>query len=311
MNSYGDVKMGKIINNLKQTKFAQTYRIIKKSRFYFYPSKLYLSHVYKIVFGVNLNLENPQKFSEKLQWLKLYWHDELIEKCTDKYLVREYVKSKNLGHLLNKLIKVYDNVEDINLDELPEKFVLRATHGSGSNVICNNKDILNWEEKKKFLKKCMKRNYYWPSREWNYKRIKPRIVCEEYLVDSETNQLNDYKFFCFDGTPRFVQVDIDRFTNHKRNFYDSEWNKLPLVDELGNFEGYLPATNDQLDEMKHYASILSKSFPHVRADFYLANNNIYFGELTFFDGGGFTAFTPNEYDSIFGEMLKLPIVKKI
>ena len=170
--------------------------------------------------GREVDLENPIKFNDKLQWLKLNWHDPVATKCADKYEVREIIKEKIGEEYLNELIGVYESVDEINIDELPEKFVLKGTHGSGFNIICKDKNELNWDLEFKKMRRWLKNNYYLSNREWVYRDIKPRIICEKYLEEFETGELRDYKIFCFNGEPKVIEVDFDRFKNHKRNFYD-------------------------------------------------------------------------------------------
>lgn len=252
--------------------------------------------------GHKLNLSSPKRFTEKLQWLKLFYRSKEIEICTDKFTVRNYIIGKGYGDILNELIVAYDSVDEINIEELPEKFVLKLSHGSGWNIICKDKSKLNWFMYKLIIKSWMKQNLYIYGREWNYNNLKPKIIVEKY-IDSGDGQLTDYKFFCFNGKPYYVQVDRDRFKEHKQTYYDMEWNKLEMV------TGNVPVDEKcppKFEEMKKIAEDLSKPFPHVRIDFYNIEDKIYFGEFTYFDGSGFYNFKPDELDFVWGEKLKLP-----
>ena len=262
--------------------------------------------------GYELNLENPKTFNEKLQWLKLYYHDPLMTKCADKYLVREYIKETIGEEYLIPLIGVWNKVEDIDFDSLPNQFVLKVNWGSGQNIIVKDKSQLNIEEAKNQLRYWMlpTSNHYYYSYEWAYKNIKPKIICEKYIEQTDGN-LFDYKIFCFNGEPKYIQVDIDRFTNHKRCFYDINWNKLNFKTHI-LFEFYADEVKkpDNLNKMLSFCRILSKQFNHVRVDFYTIDNKLYFGELTFYHGNGIEQFSIEEWDYKFGELLKLPKEKR-
>jgi len=255
------------------------------------------------------DLKNPKSFNEKLQWLKLHWRDPKATQCADKYSVRHYVIEQGYGDILNNLLGVYDNVDDINFDSLPNKFVLKATHGSGMNIICKDKSKLDINNAKKMMMKWLKQNYYYHSFEWVYKDIRPRIVCEEFLEDSEYKDLIDYKFMCFNGEIRclFICSDRDNIAGLKVDFYDMDWKLMP-------FYRYYPNSGNKIekpegfDRMIEYAKILSRPFPFVRVDFYQVNGKIFFGELTFFPGSGMEYFKPELYDYRFGDWIKLPDV---
>ena len=252
--------------------------------------------------GHELNLANPTRFTEKLQWLKLFYRDDNIKVTTDKYTVREYLKNKGYEHILNDLIGAYDTPDDIDFNSLPDKFVLKLSHGSGWNIICKDKSRLNLPIYKLIIKSWMKQNLYIYGREWNYKDLEPKIIIEKYL-DNNDGQLTDYKFFCFNGKPHFVQIDHDRFSHHKQTYYDMNWRILNVQ------TGHETLTEDcpqNFEEMKSIATELSKPFPHVRIDFYNVNNKIYFGEFTYFDGSGFYTFEPDNTDFAWGKLLELP-----
>ena len=184
---------------MKRPKLIQeTFNFIRYKSFEKFP-KLTLKAEFRRHVGYSLNLNNPSTFNEKLQWLKLNWHDKNATICADKYEVRGFIKEKGLSHILNDLYGVYDNVDDIQIDELPEQFVMKVTHGCGQNLICTDKSKLNWEEEKKNFKKWMNISHYYKSLEWVYKDIKPRIIVEKLINTSDGKPPKDYKVFCFNG----------------------------------------------------------------------------------------------------------------
>ncbi|MCA1010723.1 ATP-grasp fold amidoligase family protein [Halobacillus halophilus] len=255
----------------------------------------------------DLDLDNPIKFNDKLQWLKLNWYNSLATQCADKYEVRKFVEEKIGKQYLNELYAVYDSVDQIEINKLPKSFVLKGTHGSGFNLICKNKDEINWKKSFKRMRKWMNKNYYWFNREWVYKDIKPRIICEKYLEEVDSNQLKDYKFFCFNGEPKLIQVDFDRYSNHKRNIYDLNWNLTDIEIVYPRDESQYIERPYNLELMIELSKTLSRDFPHVRVDFYVLNNNeIYFGELTFFHEAGVGRFNPPSSEEIMGNWLELP-----
>ncbi|WP_171025889.1 ATP-grasp fold amidoligase family protein [Clostridium sp. BSD2780061688st1 E8] len=260
--------------------------------------------------GMTLDLENPQTYNEKLQWMKVYWRDERVPICVDKYRVREYVKAKGLEHILIDLIGVYERVSQIDFDTLPQKFVLKANHGSGWNILCEDKDKLDRRATRLLLDRWLHDNYYYHGYEWVYKDIRPAIVCEAFLEDTSEGGLKDYKIFCFDGAPRLIQVDIDRAQNHRRNIYDLNWNYVPVSIKYPTDPGFKVEKPSRLEEMLDYARVLSQDFPHVRVDFYQHEERVYFGELTFIHGSGYEKFTPPEYGKQLGDWFTLPKEEK-
>lgn len=257
--------------------------------------------------GRDVNLVNPVNYNDKLQWLKLYWYDPLATKCADKYQVRDYIKETIGSKYLNELLAVYDSVDEINLNELPNSFVLKATHASGYNIICKDKNKMNWKQEFKKMRRWLRINYYWSKREWVYKNIKPRIICEKYIEEVDIGELRDYKIFCFNGEPKLIEVDFHRFTNHKRNIYDLNWNFMNVeIEHPSDPDAKIPRPIN-LDEMLRLSKILSKDFPHVRVDFYNVEDRILFGELTFFHESGMGKFNPPEFEEKMGAYIKLPI----
>ena len=263
----------------------------------------YVKNLYYSYFDKNLNLENPKTFNEKINWMKLNYKNEKATICADKYEVRKYLEDRGYKWLLNDLIGVYENVDEIDVDKLPNRFVLKATHGSGWNLIVKNKNNIKWNPWKLIMKSWLKQNFYYYGREWVYKNMKPRIICEKYLED-RNGELLDYKVYCFNGEPKFIQVDVDRFGNHTGNYYDINWNYMPFQYDDEN-SGRIIDKPKNLKEILNISRDLSKEFPHVRVDFYEVNGNLYFGELTFFTASGTAKFNPEKYDEIVGSWLKL------
>lgn len=259
--------------------------------------------------GRKLDLDNPTKYNDKLQWLKLNWYDPTAAMCADKYKVRQFVKERIGAEYLNELIGVYDSCKEVDIDKLPNKFVLKATHGSGFNIICEDKATINWTLKFKEMKRWLRRNYYyWESREPVYKDIKPRIICEKFLLQNGGDELRDYRFFCFNGEPKFVAVDFSITDKKKtrRNLYDLEWNFIDAQISYPNETSIKVEKPEKLEEMLQLSQKLSSGFPHARVDFYYIDNRIIFGEITFFHQSGMGKISPPEFETKMGEWLELP-----
>lgn len=256
--------------------------------------------------GTYPNLERPVLFSEKQQWLKLHYRNELMPIVGDKYAVRAYLEEKGYGHLLNELIAVYDRVEDFDPSALPNKFVLKASHASGWNLVVKDRHKMHWSVWRKHMKYWLTHDIEWNGREWHYAQMTPRIVCERYLEDA-SGGLMDYKFYCFNGEPKFVQVNMGRGDlGSVQNYYDFNWKLLPF----GKSQPHTPDAHIErpphLEQMIEVARDLAQPFPYVRMDFYEAEGRIYFGEFTFFPCSGMPDFIPAKWDAIVGEMLTLP-----
>lgn len=247
-----------------------------------------------------LSLKYPQTFTEKINWLKLRTKIEDGRRLADKYEVRKFVEDRIGSQFLIPLIGVYKSSNEIEFEKLPEKFVLKATHGSGWNIRCRDKSKLKTNKVKVKLDEWLARNPYYLSREWQYDVSNARIICEYYLGDN----IKDYKFFCFDGEVKYVQVDIDRFTKHKRNIYSKEWSLLSIEINYPRYDGVIspPA---RLDEMISLAEQLSKGLMFSRIDLYWYNEHVYFGEITLFPGGGSEPFDSYNSDLEFGRELVL------
>ena len=276
-----------------------------------FTDKPYLKMKYWSIMGKKLNIENPQTFNEKLQWLKLYNRKEEYTTMVDKYAVREYIAEKLGEEYLIPLLGVWDNPEDIDFDALPDKFVLKCNHNSGTGMcICKDKSKLDIPKVKKGLIKGLKEDYFIISREWPYKNVKRRIIAEEYMED-KNGDFVDYKFFCFNGKADNVMVCIERQTGNPRYyFFDRQW-KLMRINKLGVAapEGFTLPKPECIDRMFEIADLLSKDMPYSRIDLYEVDGKIYFGEITFFPNSGFGANFLLETDKLFGEMIDLDLVK--
>lgn len=251
-----------------------------------------------------LNLANPKSFNEKIQYMNLYNRHELSTLCADKYGVREYIREKGYDDLLVNLLGVYNNVDEIEFQSLPNKFVLKCTHGSGYNIICKNKSEFNIKDAKKKLKKWMKENYAIKNLELHYQDIQPKIICEQYIEGLDGNLPIDYKVFCFKGEPRFIECCIGRDKNLKIVFYDLGWNKLPYSTK----EGIQPVKlkrPTKLEQMINVSRKLSKPFDFVRVDFFESNDKLLFGELTFTPAAGKMTSMTEEADLLWGDLLHL------
>ncbi|MDY0779628.1 ATP-grasp fold amidoligase family protein [Tenacibaculum sp. IB213877] len=274
----------------------------------FLPQKLYIPFLYEYYTGKKLDLKKPVEFNQKIQWLKTFYHPNILTKLVDKYEVREYVKEKIGEEYLNKLYGVYDSFSDINFAELPNEFVIKAVHASSYNLICKDKSKLNFSKLKKQFKKWLSTNqYYRTGQEWAYKNVKPRLIAEKLIQDEERDSLTDYKFYCFNGKVALLEVHIDRAEKHKRGFYDLEFKKLPfsyVAKEKSIQENLKKPEN--LDKMIKLSEILSANFPFVRVDFYSVKDKIIFGEMTFYPSDGRKDFYPDKYNKELGDMIKLP-----
>jgi hypothetical protein len=267
--------------------------------------KLHAVIRFKRNFGRPVNLKDPKTFNEKLQWLKLYYRKPVYTVYADKYSVRNIISEKIGEHVLNDLYATYDNVDEIDFDALPNSFVLKTTHASGTNIICRDKSGLNIKEVKQTLKYWLKSSYYLRNREWPYKNIKKRIVCEKFLEPKNNEPLYDYKLFCFDGKVKYILVDIHISNKLRRAFYNTKWEKQPFSIKYDIIEEEIPRP-ERLDEMIKYAEILSENEPFLRIDFYYFDKKIVFGEITMYPGNGYNGFIPEKYDYHFGQLLKLP-----
>lgn len=299
--------LNKVVRVIKNPNLLFNY-LNSRGVFNMVPDKLFLRFFYKVRTGKKLNLDNPKSFNEKLQWLKLNNRNPKYTQLVDKYRVREYIADKIGEEYLIPLIGVYDSFEEIDIDSLPDQFVLKSTHDSGGVVICDNKDKLDIAQTHKLINKSLKRNYYYYGREWPYKDVKPRIICEEFIEQGEKAELRDYRFFCFNGTVKVIAVDLNITDKSKtrRNVYDIEWNLLEAEITYPKEKNIKIEKPNNFEEMIKLSQQLSKNIPHVRVDFYEIDNRVLFGELTFFHQSGLGIFKPEEFGVEMGSWLKLP-----
>lgn len=271
------------------------------------PDSIYLKFQYKHHFGKNLNLKEPRTFNEKIQWLKLHDRKSDYTKYVDKYEVRNYIKDSIGEEYLIPLLGVYNNVDEINWEELPNKFVLKCTHGSSCNIICTDKTKLDIKESKKQLNTWMKKNWYWYGREWPYKNAEPKIICEKFLEQKEGEELRDYRLFCFHGQPKMITVDFSITDKKKtrRNIYDLEWNSIDAEISYPKETSIDVKKPAQLDKIIELSKILSANFRHARIDFYIIEEKVYFGEITFYHQSGYGKISPPEFDKEMGDWLNI------
>lgn len=270
----------------------------------FIPDKAMVKMQYRIKFGRWPDLKNPKRFTEKIQLYKLYYRNPLMTVCSDKYTVRKYLEDKGLGHILPKSYGAFTNGNDIDFSKLPDRFVIKTNDGGGGNniIICKDKSQLDIPETITKVNSWLNIKNINPGREWCYTGIpKSMILVEEYLENKEDPEggIEDYKFYCFDGKPFVLQYDAARYTSHKRNFYDMDWNDIKVISGCPPVDHEVPKP-DNFEDMKRLASSLSEGFPHVRVDFYSVNGKVYFGELTFYTAAGYCSFDPDSFDEALG-----------
>jgi hypothetical protein len=259
---------------------------------------------FRKVFGRPLNLTAPETFNEKLNWLMLNYRRSELTDLADKYRVRGYVAARVGDSTLNDLYGVWDDPWAVPFAELPDVFVLKVTWGSGQNIFCRDKSALDVESTRRRLAAWMRRSGYWDGREWPYKNIRPRIVCERFLTEADGSIPPDYKILCFGGQPRFIQVHTDRFTGQRTDMFDTQWQQLPVMTQPPS--GRVIPAPKTLEAMLSIATALSNGFPFVRVDLYSIGAAVIFGEMTWYPGAGLTRFTPESFDLELGKALVLP-----
>ena len=274
------------------------------------PAEEFLKRMYRIRMGRELNLEQPQLYTEKLQWLKLHDHRPEYTRMVDKYEVKRYIAQKIGEEYVVPLLGVWEQAEDIDFDSLPERFVLKTTHDSGGIVICKDKQTLDIPAARKKLHHFLKREYYSQNREWPYKNVKPRIIAEAYMEDSRQGELRDYKFFTFGGEPQVLYIAQGRGRGEPTvaDFFDMEYNHLDFTIDH-DMAAVLPEKPVNFELMKHLAARLSEGTPQLRVDFYEVDGRVYFGEMTFFHCSGMANFHPEQWNRTFGDWITLPPVK--
>ena len=270
----------------------------------FLSDEKYIRLVYRLRMGRKLNLENPKTFTEKLQWLKLNDHNPEYTAVADKIAMRGFVEGKiGPGHTAG-ILGTWSRFAEIDFDMLPDRFVLKTTHDSGSFVICSDKASFDRERARKVLERSLRRNYYRTTREWQYKDIEPRIIAEEYLDDGKSH-LTDYKFFCFNGKPLFMYSEEESSGNPTQAIADMQYNMMPFSMDDAKAD-VLPPKPELFGVMANISEKLSEGVPFLRVDMYCIGNTIYVGELTFYHYGGFIPFKPIEWDRKLGDKLVLP-----
>lgn len=269
----------------------------------------FLKRMYRISIGKELDLDHPVMYTEKLQWLKLYDHRPEYTQMVDKYAVKAYIAEKIGQEYVVPLLGVWDSVEDIDFDNLPQQFVLKTTHDSGGIVVCKDKSQLDVSAAKRKLNYFLKRNYYDHNREWPYKNVPHRIIAESYMEDSRQGELRDYKFFTFGGVPKVLYIAQGRGLGGETvaDFFDMEFNHLPFTIDH-DMAQKMPEKPVNFDLMKELAAKLSAGTPQLRVDFYEVDGKVYFGEMTFFHCSGMEQFHPEEWNRIFGDWVTLPSV---
>lgn len=266
------------------------------------PDEQYTKLIYLLKMHEKLELDPPKSFPEKIQWLKLYGLKPEYEQMADKIAVRRIVRERIGEQYLAKLYGVFEKPENIKIDDMPQSFVLKCTHDSGSIRICHDKSTFDFKEAKRFLNRRLKLPFYLEGRENVYRNIKPRVVCEELLGDGKKAPC-DYKLFCFNGEPELIMVDVDRFENHRQYFYDKEWKRVYLKSGYKAAEGIDLCRPKCLMELLQLAREMSKGIPFVRSDFYIVENKIFFGEMTFYHGAGLQHLYPKELEMKYAEMI--------
>jgi len=283
--------------------------VLYKSSKYIKSDKLYLKLYFRLFMGEKLNLVNPVTFNQKIQWLKLHNTNPEYTKMVDKYEVRGIIKRAIGEKYLIPLLGVWNKFDEIDFTKLPDQFVLKPTNDSGSVVICKDKTTFNIYKARKKINKALNRNYFYGGREYPYKNVKPRIICEKYMVDESGTELKDYKFLCFNGEPKILFVASNRSIDVRFDFYDMELNRLNFTTGKHSFSKESITKIESFDEMVRIAKKLSGNIPHVRIDLYNINSKVFFGEFTFHHNGGVVPFYPKEWDKTLGDLIKLPVNK--
>lgn len=268
------------------------------------PTKPYLQLQYFKNYHHFLHIKKPKTYADKLAYLKVYMNDPRLTQLVDKYRVRSFVAERIGEEYLVPLLGVYKDPSEIPWNNLPEKYVLKCNHDSGSTILHNGNDSFDRDRSIAILSRHLKKNLYYYAREYPYKGVSPLILCEQFLDDGHNLTPNDYKIMCFNGEPKFIIVDQNRFVDHHRDVYDTLWNKLDFRTDHPQTDVVLKKP-EKLNQMLDLARVLSKGFAHVRVDLYLIGDRIFFGELTFCPWGGVIRFEPEKWNDVLGEMISL------
>lgn len=283
----------------------------EKQPYSFIDDQYFIAYYFQKRMCYPINFKHPETFNEKLNWIKLYDRKAVYTQISDKWQCRDYVSQKIGTRYVKPLLSVCDSVEDINWQDLPEKFVIKVTHGSGWNIICNDITQFNRPEAEAKLMFWLTQNFYQKFREWQYKSAKPRIIVEPYLEGDPILGLVEYQFYCFGGKPEFIQVDIDCNRAHTRLFLSPDWQEMPFrIVRFPKFEGQFPRP-EKLDEALLLVSKLTKDLPFCRVDLHILETDIFISEMTLMPAGGFMKFDPPEYDRIIGDLLDINPKKSI
>ncbi|RIV74387.1 ATP-grasp fold amidoligase family protein [Flagellimonas aequoris] len=307
--------MGKILDKKKVDKsyiLSRFFRLYMQIQYWFVSDKKFMENAYRKKFHRALNWEHPSTYQEKLQWLKLYHRLDIQTQCADKVNVRDYV-SKVIGakYLIPQPL-VFGDVKKLKPENLPDyPFIVKCNHNSAAYTIVRDKSTVNWKKERIKFGNLLKQNYYYQSREWQYKNIVPKIIIEELLMDNQGNVPLDYKFYCFNGEPKAIHVSIKRDNVHYVIFFDLEWKKIPLkYEEYSNNNPFPIEKPKRLAEMADLARKLSHHYPFARIDFYHNNDEIYFGEITYDPGSGLLHYEPEPYDQLMGDWISLAGIEK-
>lgn len=281
--------------------------LLMEEFYWLFPTKLYVRMLFCLKMGYKLNLKNPKTFSEKLQWLKIYNRRPEYKRMVDKATVKDYVAGLIGDKYIIPTIGKWEKPEDIDWEQLPNQFVLKTTHGGGSEgvIICKDKNSFNKEEAVKRLNKGLKQDIWGKLREWPYKDMHKQIIAEQYLEDGSGN-LTDYKFYCFNGKVKYCETITGRFTKKQIDFFDLDWNHEEFTFNGYEFADERPTKPECFDTLVEVAGKLCKDKPYSRIDLYVVGNKVYFGEITFFPASGFRGFHPDDWNNRLGNMIILP-----
>lgn len=303
------MKLGSLIKEFKEPR-QLFMKVVHRypELFKWMDDELYLKFFYRIVMGKKLNLDNPQTFNEKLQWLKLHDRKDIYTTMVDKYEAKKYVAEQIGEEYIIPTLGVWDSFDDIDFDSLPNQFVLKCTHDSGGLVICRDKSTFDKNTARKKMNRSLKSNFFWFGREWPYKNVKPRIIAEKYMEDTRSSDLKDYKLYCFSGKMKLLLITQDR--NKKMttgDYFDENGNHLDMTWGFPN-ANTVPEIPKNFSLMKKLAEALSTGMTELRVDFYNINDHIFFGELTFYDGSGFERIEPEHYNKTMGDWIDFPLI---
>lgn len=298
-------KMHKIKRKIIKT--YQKYFTIQHPETYILSDKSFIKKIYKEKMGKEINLSDPKTFCEKQNWLKLYDRKPIYTVMVDKYLAREFVAERIGEDYLVPLLGVWDSADDIDFSLLPDKFVLKCNHNSDV-TICTDKSSLDTKKVRKKLNEQLKRDYYLRKREWPYKNVPRKIICEKFMENRDNSEPLEYKVLCFGGKPKYVIVISGRFSNRETTMdtYDMEWKYTSLINGDSPLAGNIFEKPECFDEIISISEKLSENTPFLRVDFNFWNEKLYFGEMTFFDAAGFEKYKPEEWDCILGDLIELP-----